>query len=402
MGYKTYTCPIARMCGGCEWLAVPYAIQLRRKQEWIASVFANVIKQDCSQLDEIAGMQGEPTHFRHKAATPFAPGTQENVRYGFYAYGTHHIIPCQACLAENPQARKIFNKLARVAEEWHIPAYNEDQGTGVLRHAIVRIGWKTNECLLVIVTSHCDFRHKKEFFYALRKTCPEVTSAVQNINDRKTNAMLGRQSYVVWGTGTMHDKLLGCLFEIGPQSFYQTNPAQTEALYQRAIEATGLRERSRLLDAYCGTGTIGICAASALKRHKQTIQVVGIDQTPDAIACARRNARINALQTSCRFVRTDATAYIKAACRGNTSSHFDAVILDPPRAGSTPDFLESVSLLAPQRVIYVSCNVKTQLRDLDILRARGYRVTRILPVDMFPHTKHVECIAALSHVRAEG
>jgi 23S rRNA (uracil-5-)-methyltransferase RumA len=305
-------------------------------------------------------------------------------------------------LAENPQARKIFNKLARVAEEWHIPAYNEDQGTGVLRHAIVRIGWKTNECLLVIVTSHCDFRHKKEFFYALRKTCPEVTSAVQNINDRKTNAMLGRQSYVVWGTGTMHDKLLGCLFEIGPQSFYQTNPAQTEALYQRAIEATGLRERSRLLDAYCGTGTIGICAASMLKRHKQTIQVVGIDQTPDAIACARRNARINALQTSCRFVRTDATAYIKAACRGNTSSHFDAVILDPPRAGSTPDFLESVSLLAPQRVIYVSCNVKTQLRDLDILRARGYRVTRILPVDMFPHTKHVECIAALSHVRAEG
>ena len=239
MGYKTYTCPIGRTCGGCEWLAVPYPIQLRRKQEWVERLFAQVVQKDEAELAPIVGVPGEPVAYRCKAATPFAPGPHGRVRSGFYAAGTHRIVACDDCLVEDPRCRRILNEVAHTAAKLHIPAYDEDRGTGLLRHAIVRVGWKTDEALLTIVTNSRELRHADQFASELRRRCPEVTSCVQNVNTRKTNAMLGRETHVLWGTGTLADELLGCRFEIGPLSFYQTNPAQTETLYQLAIEAAG-------------------------------------------------------------------------------------------------------------------------------------------------------------------
>jgi 23S rRNA (uracil-5-)-methyltransferase RumA len=290
---------------------------------------------------------------------------------------------------EDPRARRILNAAARAAEKLRIPPYDEDRGVGVLRHAVVRCGWKTDDVLLVLVTRVDELRGAERLVSELRAGCPELTSIVQNVNDRHTNAILGRSNKTLFGPGVMHDRLLGCTFEIGPTSFYQTNPAQTEVLYRLALEGTGIAggREPHLLDAYCGTGTIGICAAA---RASEAL-VTGVDQVPGAISCAQRNAHANGVEERCSFVRADATKWM-AKARDET---YDVVIMDPPRAGSTPAFLGGVARFAPERVVYVSCNVETQARDLEILRARGYRLERVVPVDMFPHTKHVECVATL-------
>ena len=211
MGYKTYTCQIARDCGGCEWLAVPYPIQLRRKQEQVAELLGGMAHEDDATVDPIRGMK-EPVRYRHKAATPFAHARGGRVRCGFYAAGTHRIVPCDECLVEDPRARRILNAVARTAERLHIPPYDEDRGVGVLRHAVVRCGWKTDEVMLVLVTRVDELRSVDRLVNELRAACPEVTTIVQNVNDRKTNAILGRRSRTLFGTGVMHDELLGCTF----------------------------------------------------------------------------------------------------------------------------------------------------------------------------------------------
>ena len=385
MGYKTYTCPIARDCGGCEWLAVPYPIQLRRKQEQVEGLLGRMAEKDDAAIEPIRGMD-EPVRYRHKAATPFAHARGGRVRCGFYAAGTHRIVPCDECLVEDPRARAVLNSVARVAECLHIPPYDEDRGVGVLRHAVVRCGWKTNDVLLTLVSCVPELRDERRVVDELRAACPDVTSIVLNVNDRRTNAILGRRSRTLYGPGVMHDELLGCRFEIGPTSFYQTNPAQTEVLYELALD--GLDDATTALDAYCGTGTIGICAAA----RRDGLHVTGVEQVAAAIASAERNARANDVADRCRFVAADATSWM---AREGRDQHFDVVIMDPPRAGSTPEFLAGAAALEPRRIVYVSCNVVTQARDLEVLRARGYHLTRVTPVDMFPHTKHVECVVTL-------
>ena len=385
MGYKTYTCPIARDCGGCEWLAVPYPIQLRRKQEHVETLLGEAAERDGAVVEAIRGMD-EPTRYRHKAATPFAHARGGRVACGFYAAGTHRIVPCESCLAEDERARRVLNAVARVAERLHVPPYDEDRGVGVLRHAVVRCGWQTDDVLLTLVSRVEELRDERHLVSELRAACPEVTSIVLNVNDRRTNAILGRRNRTLFGPGVMHDRLLGLTFEIGPTSFYQTNPAQTEVLYRLALD--GAQGAHRVLDAYCGTGTIGVCAAAS----SNEMQVTGVEQVRGAVACAERNARANGVGDRCRFVAADATAWM---AREGAGERFDAVVMDPPRAGSTPEFLAGVARLAPERVVYVSCNVVTQARDLEVLCAKGYRLARVAPVDMFPHTKHVECVAVL-------
>ena len=342
-----------------------------------------------ARIDKICGVAGEPLAYRHKAATPFAPAGHGRIRCGFYAAGTHRIIPCEKCLVEDPRARKILNGVARVAERLHIPAYEEDRGIGVLRHAVVRCGYATDDVLLTLVTNVPELRGPDRMVAALRMECPEVTSIVQNVNTRRTNAILGKQNRTLWGTGVMHDKLLGCTFEIGPSSFYQTNPEQTELLYQLALDAADLEGGMSVLDAYCGTGTIGICAAAA----NSGVEVTGVERVASAVRCAERNARANGVAERCDFVAADATEWMS---RKAGERHFDVVLMDPPRAGSTPDFLHGVADLAPERVVYVSCNVQTQARDLEVLLGRGYTLRSVTPVDMFPHTKHVESVAVLA------
>ena len=390
MGYQTYTCPIAQSCGGCETLAVPYPIQLQRKQQQVEQLFADLLGTSASKVIEpIVGMD-EPVRYRNKAATPFAPGPKGTIRSGFFAKGTHHIVRCRACITEDPRCRRVLNSFVRTAELCHVSAYDEDKGHGLLRHAVVRAGWKTRELLLTIVANGERLPRERELVKRIVKHAPDITAIALNTNVRRTNAILGPTSRPLYGDGIMHDQLLGVTFEIGPTSFYQTNPKQTEVLYRLAIEGAHLTKGMHVLDAYCGIGTIGMCAAAQV----DGLTVTGVEVGKGAVADARRNAQANNLQSRCRFVCADATAFMHE--NASKRVRYDAVIMDPPRAGSTPEFLSGVVALAPKRVVYVSCNPVTQRRDLEQLIAGGYQIERITPVDMFPHTKHVECVTLMT------
>ena len=405
MGYKTPTCSIARSCGGCEWLSVPYPIQLKRKQAQVEELLAPLASINNVTIEPIRGMD-EPLAYRHKAATPFAPGKGRTVRSGFYASGTHKIIASKECLVEDGRARAILNDVAYLAGQFNIHAYQEDRGKGALRHGVVRCGYATNDVMLVLVVNGQHLPHEQEFIAALRKAHPELTSIFLNVNQKRTNAILGRETRLLWGSTSMSDKLLGCTFEIGPTSFYQTNPQQTEVLYQLAIdgalagskladsEQTGDAQASnlRVLDAYCGTGTIGLCLAHAAEAQGINLSLTGVDQVENNIQMARRNARNNKLEAE--FICDDATRYMQALAKDG--QNFDVIILDPPRAGSTPTFLKATAQLAQKKIVYVSCNVVTQARDLKVLLDSGFAIERVTPVDMFPHTKHVECVVVLS------
>lgn len=405
MGYKTPTCSIARSCGGCEWLSVPYPIQLKRKQAQVEELLAPLANINNVTIEPIRGMD-EPLAYRHKAATPFAPGKGRTVRSGFYASGTHKIIASKECLVEDGRARAILNDVAYLAGQFNIHAYQEDRGKGALRHGVVRCGYATNDVMLVLVVNGQHLPHEQEFIAALHKAHPELTSIFLNVNQKRTNAILGRETRLLWGSTSMNDKLLDCTFEIGPTSFYQTNPQQTEVLYQLAIdgaladcELAGAAQASaaqtsslRVLDAYCGTGTIGLCLAHAAEAQGINLLLTGVDQVENNIQMARRNARNNKLEAE--FICDDATRYMQALAK--EGQNFDVIILDPPRAGSTPTFLKATAQLAQKKIVYVSCNVVTQARDLKVLLDSGFAIERVTPVDMFPHTKHVECVVVLS------
>ena len=412
MGYKTPTCSIAHSCGGCEWLSVPYPIQLKRKQAQVEELLAPLASINNVTIEPIRGMD-EPLAYRHKAATPFAPGKGRTVRSGFYASGTHKIIASKECLVEDGRARAILNDVAYLAGQFNIHAYQEDRGKGALRHGVVRCGYATDDVMLVLVVNGQHLPHEQEFVAALRKAHPELTSIFLNVNQKRTNAILGRETRLLWGSTSMSDKLLDCTFEIGPTSFYQTNPQQTEVLYQLAIDgalagseladaeqasatqtSAAQTSKLRVLDAYCGTGTIGLCLAHAAEAQDINLLLTGVDQVENNIQMARRNARNNKLDAE--FICDDATRYMQALAKDG--QNFDVIILDPPRAGSTPAFLKATAQLAQKKIVYVSCNVVTQARDLKVLLDSGFAIERVTPVDMFPHTKHVECVVALSRV----
>lgn len=414
MGYKTPTCSIARSCGGCEWLSVPYPIQLKRKQAQVEELLTPLASINDVTVEPIRGMD-EPLAYRHKAATPFAPGKSRTVRSGFYASGSHKIIASKECLVEDGRARAILNDVAYLAGKFNIHAYQEDRGKGALRHGVVRCGYATDDVMLVLVVNGQHLPHEQEFIAALRKAHPELTSIFLNVNQKRTNAILGRETRLLWGSTSMSDKLLDCTFEIGPTSFYQTNPQQTEVLYQLAIDGalagseqasaalTGSSTQTdasapasdlRVLDAYCGTGTIGLCLAHAAEAQGVNLLLTGVDQVENNIQMARRNARNNKLKAE--FICDDATRYMQALAKDGQD--FDVIILDPPRAGSTPAFLKATAQLAQKKIVYVSCNVVTQARDLKVLLDSGFAIERVTPVDMFPHTKHVECVVVLSRV----
>ena len=392
-------CPVMRECGGCTWLGLPYRKQLVRKQAAMEALFDGLLEPGA--LQPIVGMAGtaesprSPRAFRYKAATPFAPGPRGRVRCGFFARGTHDIVFCPECAVEAPGARELLNEVSRIATRLHIPAYDEDTARGLLRYAVLRVGWRTDEVMLTLVTRERQVPRLHGLVDALREVEPRLTVIAQNFNPRPGNAILGGETRILFGPPRMRDQLLGCTFEISPTSFYQTNPAQTEVLYQLAIDGMGLQAGDVLLDAYCGSGTIGLCAADAARADGIDVRLLGVERNPDGIRDARRNAELNGLSDCSEFVAQDATEYLQRAAADG--EHVDVLVLDPPRAGSTPEFLAAAAAMAPRRIIYISCNPTTQARDLIELAHHGYRCTRLTPVDMFPHTDHVETVALLVH-----
>lgn len=290
-------------------------------------------------------------------------------------------------MTEDQTADKIIVDIRNMLPKFKIWTYDEDKGTGFLRHVLVKRGFSSGEVMVVIVGASGYFPMKKKFTAALLEMHPEITTVVLNINPKNTNLVLGDKEEVLYGNGYIEDTLCGCVFRISPKSFYQINPVQTEKLYGKAMELAGLDENSTVLDAYCGIGTIGLVAA------KTAGNVIGVELNPDAVKDAISNAKRNNSKNA-KFYCADAGDFMQELAEND--ERFDVVFMDPPRSGSSKKFIDSLAIASPKTVVYISCNPETLARDLQMMTKKGYKVKKICPVDMFPHTNHIECVVLLT------
>ena len=375
----------AKNCGGCPLLGLDYAAQLKQKEEKVRALVGKY-----GPVHPIRGME-QPYHYRNKVISTFTTGWGGKLTSGIYAANSHKVLPVESCLLQDEVLDKTMQAVRAAANACRYQPYDEDKGTGLVRHCLLRRGVATGQVMVVLVTAQPVLPGAKNFVKALLAEAAQrgvtVTTVVQNVNSRKTSVVLGEAEKVLYGKGFILDTLCGKTYAISPRSFYQINHAQTEVLYGLAVEAAKLTGKEVVLDAYCGIGTIGLTAADHAK------QVVGVELNRDAVQDALGNARHNGVKNA-RFFAADATRWIgEAAAAGEKA---DVIFMDPPREGSTPEFLASVARMAPKRVVYVSCNPVTLARDLATLTKLGYKAEGFTPVDMFPHTEHIETVCALS------
>jgi len=382
-----WNCPVAAKCGGCQLTRLSYAEQLQWKQQRVTELLDGIC-----EVRPILGMD-DPFHYRNKVHAVLSVDKAGKPISGVYAMGTHRVVPVRHCLIEDRRADRIIQTIVAMLPAYKLRIYNEYTHRGFLRHILIRTGHVTGQIMVVLVATSLEFPGKKAFVQELIQRHPEITTVVLNCNQRETSMVLGTKEITLYGEGYMEDELCGKRFRISPQSFYQVNAKQCELLYRTAIDAAQLTGAETLLDAYCGTGTIGLCASDGCK------QLIGVELNADAIRDAKENARRNGVENA-RFLCDDAGRFMqKLAKEGNAP---DVVMMDPPRAGSDQKFLQSLLMLKPKRVVYVSCNPETLARDLRVLVDGGYRAEWATPVDMFPGTEHVETVVLLSHKKADS
>ena len=366
-------------------LGLDYAEQLKQKEA--------AVRKLVGKYGPVAPIRGaeNPCHYRNKVISTFAAGPGGKLVSGISAAGTHKVLPVESCLLQDEVLDTVMQAVRAAASACRYQPYNEDKGTGLLRHCLLRRGVVSGQVMVVLVTAQPVLPGAKNFVRALlaeaEKRHVPVTTVVQNYNPRRTSVVLGEEEKVLYGKGFILDTLCGKTYALSPRSFYQINHDQTEVLYGLAVEAARLTGKEVVLDAYCGIGTIGLTASGRAK------QVVGVELNRDAVRDAIGNAKHNNVKNT-RFFAADATQWItEAAAAGQRA---DVIFMDPPREGSTPQFIESVARMAPKRVVYVSCNPETMARDLALLTAKGYRAEGFTPVDLFPQTAHCEVVGALT------
>ncbi len=423
-------CPAQKQCGACQLLATPYEQQLEQKQRAMAQLFEDVAGEG-TVMNPIAGMV-EPYYYRNKVTSPYVPGKKlggrganggqgrganrgkavgkggknknakgnapaRQILCGMYAAGTHRVVATDECLIENQQAKRVVLAIRQLMQRYGMEPYDEDAGTGFVRHAVVRVGHSSGEMLVTLVTNGKEFPGSRNFCRELVKRCPYVTTIVQNVNTRQTNVILGNEEKTLYGPGFIIDELCGLSFRISSHSFYQVNAVQTEVLYRLAIQLAEFSGTETALDAYCGTGTIGLVAAKGLPEAPEAhaAQVIGVDNVASAIKDAHMNAQHNGIENA-EFETGDAGAFMVRQAKAGRQ--LDVLLMDPPRAGASREFLEAACKLEPRRIVYISCNPETQQRDVAYLTGHGYALDVIQPVDMFPHTNHTECICRLTRM----
>lgn len=378
---KEIKCPLYKKCGGCQIHNLSYEKQLDFKMSKVIKLLGKF-----HHIDTIIGMEN-PYHYRNKVQAAFGRDRQNRIISGVYQSSTHKIVPVDDCLLEDKKADEIIVTIRKLLKSFKLKPFDENRYDGFLRHVLVKRGFTSGEIMVVLVTGSLEFKSKRSFVNALLGRHPEITTIVQNVNNKRTSLVLGDKSIVLYGNGTIKEQLCGYTFTISPKSFYQINPIQTEVLYNKAMEMADIKKTDVVLDAYCGTGTIGIIASKYAK------EVLGVELNKDAVKDAKNNAKINNVD-NIKFICADAGKYMVDLAKENEK--IDVVIMDPPRAGSDINFLKSVVKLSPEKVVYVSCNPETLARDLLYLSKNKYKVRKIQPVDMFPHTEHVETVVLLS------
>lgn len=379
------TCPNAKKCGGCQTQNLTYEEQLKMKQAHLVSLLGRF-----GHVNSIIGMDN-PTHYRNKLQAAFAY-RDGRVISGIYQSATGRIVPCDSCMLEDTASDRIVVTVRNMCKGFKIRPYDIKTGKGYLRHVTVRRGFSSGEIMVVLVTAKGDFPSKRSFVNELLRRHPEITTVVHNINPTDTALFLGPHSEILHGDGYITDRLCGLDFRISPRSFYQVNPVQTEVLYSVAKKFASLSGEERVIDAYCGTGTIGLTMADKAR------EVIGVELNGDAVRDAEENAKLNGIKNA-KFFALDAGAFMDDMVKSGEGA--DVVITDPPRAGCSMRFLKSLLTLAPKRIVYVSCNPETLARDLQVLTKGGYKVKKIQPVDMFPYTRHLETVVLLSNERKQ-
>lgn len=374
-------CPYYPKCGGCQIRHLSYPKQLEYKTEKVKGLLHKFGGIDI-KVEPCIGL-AEPTRFRNKVQKPvkFVP-KYNKICAGFYQNGTHDLIPIQDCLSESELSNRITNLVLSLLRKYHYPAYDEDKQTGLVRHILIKTSSDLSMALVTLVVTTPLFKRRQEFAKELRSKCKEIRGVVLNINDRKTNVILGEKEVRLAGYDKISDKIFGKTFLISSKSFYQTNSRQIEVLYGKAREYASLKPTDDVLDAYCGTGTIGLCLAD--KVHS----VTGVEIVKDAVKDAKLNAKINKIENA-TFIEEDCTKY-----RLENEGKFSLVIRDPPRRGTTPEFIHALEKRKPERVVYVSCDPVTLARDLK-LRKESFEILKVQPVDRFPNSLHVETVVEL-------
>ena len=373
-------CALYKKCGGCQMMNLSYADQLAWKEKQV-----RILLDKYGKVSPIIGMEN-PYHYRNKVQAAFKPLRDGRVISGVYQSGTHRVVPVDSCLLEDETADAIIVTIRSMLRSFKIAAYDEDSGRGILRHVLVKRGFHSGEVMVVLVSAKPAFPSVHNFVKALLEKHPVITTVILNVNPYATNLVLGPNERVLYGKGYIEDTLCGKVFRISAKSFYQINPVQTEVLYGKAMEFASLQKTETAIDAYCGVGTIGLVASDFAG------QVVGVELNRDAVHDAIANCKRNGVRNA-RFYCADAGDFMTAMAEDGEKA--DVLFMDPPRAGSSPEFLRAAVKLAPKRIVYISCNPETQARDLAHLTKNGYKVRHIQPVDMFPHTNHVETVVGL-------
>ena len=375
-------CVYAKKCGGCDYQGIDYKEQLAKKQAYMKKL----LKPVC-HVEPIIGMK-DPFHYRHKVHAAFDCTKRGQIVAGVYKKNSHEVVDVESCMIEDEECDRIIRDIKDMLRSFKIKTYDEDTGYGLLRHVLIRKGYATGQIMVVLVLSSPILPSKNNFVKAIRKKHPDISTIVLNVNQKKTSMVLGDRNIVLYGKGYIEDVLCNNRFRISAQSFYQINPVQTQKLYEKAVELANLTGEEIAIDAYCGIGTIGMTAASKAKT------VLGIELNALAVKDAIANAKANHV-TNIHFLQGDAGEQMTQMAE--EGSHADVVFMDPPRSGSSEAFMDSVAVLNPKRIVYVSCNPQTLARDLKYLAKKGYHTKQATPVDMFPWTKaeHVETVCLL-------
>ena len=379
-------CPLYENCGGCQLQHMNYSAQLKWKRQQVVDAIERIGKIGDVKIFDTLGMEN-PLRYRNKMQFPVGKG-RDGLLIGCYARGSHKIIDAQSCMIQNVGNDKILAAVRKVAAKFNLPPYDEDSHRGFLRHVMGRVGCN-GELMIVLVTAAKNFPNEKNFVRALFKELPEVTSIQQNIQTFRNNVILGRDTKILYGKPTIHDKIGNLKFNISARSFFQVNTKQTEILYETALNFAELHGHETVIDVYCGTGTISLFMA------KRARKVIGVEIVSSAVADAKKNARENNIRNA-EFIVGDAVKILPRLAESDVEA--DVIVIDPPRAGCDKKVLETFAKIAPEKIIYVSCNPATLARDLAILEELGYRAKKIQPVDMFPFTSHVESVTQILKV----
>ncbi|WP_339064338.1 23S rRNA (uracil(1939)-C(5))-methyltransferase RlmD [Tepidibacillus marianensis] len=377
-------CSVYEQCGGCQLQHVSYQGQLEQKRKIVVDNLKRIGKLEDVIVHPTIGMD-TPWNYRNKSQVPFAE-REGGLIAGFYAKGTHEVIDMKECVIQQEKGDWMTQTVRRIAEELGISAYSEQEHRGIIRHVVSRVGVNTGELMLILVTNGKDFNNKDQIIERIVDEIPGLTSLVQNINEEKTNVILGFKSITLWGRDVIYDRIGDVKFAISPRSFFQVNPEQTKGLYDKVLEYAELTGSENVIDAYCGIGTISLFLA------KKSNHVYGVEIIPDAIKDAKNNAKLNGIENVTFEVGAAEKVIPEWAKKG---IDVDVVVVDPPRKGCDEALLQTIIDLKPKRMVYVSCNPSTLARDLRVLEDGGFKTVEVQPVDMFPQTQHVECVVLI-------